>query len=72
LLVSAATTDSSVQVSRNRRLVRVVLERDDVEPDDVGQPRQLHHAVGLRGDGRDEHAELEVVAVVGHRRCSAR
>jgi hypothetical protein len=55
-----------------RRLVGVVLERDDVEPDNVGQPRQLHHAVGLRGDGRDEHAELEVVAVVGHRRCSAR
>ncbi|HEX6457287.1 MAG TPA: hypothetical protein VF032_00095 [Thermoleophilaceae bacterium] len=44
----------------------MILEADDVEPDHVGEPRELEQGVRLPGDGRDEHAELEVVAIVGH------
>ena len=65
-VVSAATTDSSVQVSRKRGWYGWSWKRDEVQADDVGELRELDHGVGLRGDGRDEDAELEVVAVVGH------
>ena len=51
---------------QERGLIRVVLEADDIEAGDVGKPRQLDHGIRLAGDGCDEHAELEVVAIVGH------
>jgi hypothetical protein len=46
-------------------LVRVVLEGDEVQPDDVGQASQLKHRWRLVGGRFDEDPELEVVAIVG-------
>ena len=47
-------------------LVRVVLEGDEVQPDDVGEASQLKHRRRLVGGRRDEDSELEVVSIVGH------
>jgi hypothetical protein len=60
-----------------RGLVRVVLERDEVEAQLVGEPGEQHGPLGRVVDRGDERAEAEVVAVVGHalslpRRISAR
>jgi hypothetical protein len=48
------------------RLVRVVLEGDEVEPDDVGDPGELDHSACLRGDGGDERSEVQLATVVRH------
>ena len=44
-VVCAATTDSSVQVSRKRALVGVILEGDEVQAGDLGELRELDHRV---------------------------
>ena len=64
--VRASTVAISAQASRNRGLVRMVLERRQLEPGRLGEQRELDDPVGLRGVRRDEGAELEVLAVVGH------
>ena len=46
------------------RLVRVVLEGDDVQPRDVGRARELDDRAGVGGRRRDEDAELQDLAVV--------
>jgi hypothetical protein len=46
----------------------MVLKAHDVEAHHVGQPRELEHGVRLTSVGPDEHTELEIVPVVGHRR----
>jgi hypothetical protein len=44
----------------------VVLEDDEVEPDDVRQLRELEHVADPRGEGRDERPEPQLTSVVGH------
>src|ERR1035441_7147070 len=44
----------------------MVLEGDEIETHDVGEPGQLEYGLPLGGDRRDEDAEAEVLAVVGH------
>ena len=48
------------------RLVRVILERDEVESRVVGERRERDDVAGVRRGRRHEHAELERVTVVAH------
>ena len=48
------------------RLVRVVLDRHEVEPAHLGDVGELDDPVGAGRVGRGEEPELEVVPVVGH------
>ena len=50
-----------------RRLVRVVLERHEVQPGALGRLRQRHGLVRVLGRRSQEGAEHQVVAVVRHR-----
>ena len=47
-------------------LVRVVLHRDQLVPQHVGELGQLERARGGDRIGGEEDAELQVMAVVGH------
>ena len=68
LVVAAATTDSSVHVSRNAGWYGWSWKLTMSSPTTSASRDELDHGVGLaRPPGRDEGAELEVVAVVGHR-----
>jgi hypothetical protein len=42
----------------------VILERDEVEPDPLREPRELDDGLGALVSRRDEGAELERMAVV--------
>src|SRR5690606_35934161 len=57
---------------QERRLVRVVLERDQVEPCPVGGDRQVEHVLWTAGTGGDERAEHQIVTVVRHTNVSSR
>jgi hypothetical protein len=50
-----------------RRLVRMILERDQVQPGRLGQLGELHHALGLLVARGEKDAERELMAVVSHR-----
>ena len=64
--VRASTVAISGPGVEEPRLVRVVLERRQLQAGGLGEQRQLDDPVGLRGVRGDERAELEVVPVVGH------
>ena len=48
------------------RLIRVILHGDQIQTDGVGQPGKLQHALGVCSVRREESAELQLLAVVGH------
>src|SRR5690606_10903631 len=52
------------------RLVRVVLERHEVVAEVLGEAREPDRRLRVLRRGRDERAEPERVAVVGHARTS--
>jgi hypothetical protein len=50
-----------------RRLIRVVLDGEQVVAEPVGETRRLEHSVGIAGVRVQEVPELQWMAVVGHR-----
>src|SRR4051794_25968480 len=49
-----------------RRLVRAVLDREQVIAEPVGKPRRLEHPAGVPRVRDQEVPELDLMAVVGH------
>ena len=45
----------------------MILHGHQVEPAQLGERRQLQHAVGVRGVRREERPELQIVPVIGQR-----
>jgi hypothetical protein len=44
----------------------MILHADQIEPDLLGELRERDRPLGIRGAGRDEAPEQQVVAVVSH------
>jgi hypothetical protein len=54
------------QRSQERRLIRVVLERDEIKPGLFSQPSKVDHLIRVLVARGDEGTEGEFVSVIGH------